>query len=334
MRRSSDRILTSHAGSLPRPDDLIDANRQREAGKVDEARVPEIAHSGGGRRRAPPGRGRHRRAGRRRVRQVDGLQGQLPRLVELFLHAAGRARRSRARPRRHAGRAARRPGNTVLSSFADRRDRLRFAAAYARSASSGISTGPRADRLAVLRRRRSATPATPPSPPTSPTSRRRSPPTASSEGFMTSIGAGELRAHRQPSLQERRRVRLRLRRRHARGIQGDRRCRPGPADRRSGDRREFRPDQSRADGRGIPQVHDAQDRGAEPCAERPAAGSHPLPSLLGQLARPAHDRHPDARHRRRHAQDRCRRLFLRGRQRAPRARMERCGRTPSCPTTS
>ena len=25
----------------------------------------------------------------------------------------------------------------------------------------------------------------------------------------------------------------------------------------------------------------------------PAAGPHPLPSLLGQLARPAHDRHPD-----------------------------------------
>src|SRR5262249_11736898 len=37
MRKSSDRILTSHAGSLPRPDDLIEANASREAGKVDEA---------------------------------------------------------------------------------------------------------------------------------------------------------------------------------------------------------------------------------------------------------------------------------------------------------
>src|SRR6201997_4874510 len=37
MLKSSDRILTSHAGSLPRPDDLIDANAQREAGKIDEA---------------------------------------------------------------------------------------------------------------------------------------------------------------------------------------------------------------------------------------------------------------------------------------------------------
>ena len=37
MLKSSDRILTSHAGSLPRPDDLIEANARREAGKIDEA---------------------------------------------------------------------------------------------------------------------------------------------------------------------------------------------------------------------------------------------------------------------------------------------------------
>ena len=37
MLKSSDRILTSHAGSLPRPDDLIAVNAQREAGKIDEA---------------------------------------------------------------------------------------------------------------------------------------------------------------------------------------------------------------------------------------------------------------------------------------------------------
>jgi len=34
MRTSSDRIMTSHVGSLPRPDDLIAANRAREAGEV------------------------------------------------------------------------------------------------------------------------------------------------------------------------------------------------------------------------------------------------------------------------------------------------------------
>ena len=51
--------------------------------------------------------------------------------------------------------------------------------------------------------------------------------------------------------------------------------------------------------RGVPQVHHAEGRGAEPRAARPAAGPHPLPSLLGQLARPAHHRHRHARHRRR-----------------------------------
>ena len=38
MRTSSDRILTTHVGSLPRPDDLIEANRSRESGEAtDEA---------------------------------------------------------------------------------------------------------------------------------------------------------------------------------------------------------------------------------------------------------------------------------------------------------
>ena len=32
MRTSTDYVLTSHAGSLPRPDALIEANRAREAG--------------------------------------------------------------------------------------------------------------------------------------------------------------------------------------------------------------------------------------------------------------------------------------------------------------
>src|SRR5271168_3052373 len=38
MRTSADRILTTHVGSLPRPPDLIEANRLREAGETgDEA---------------------------------------------------------------------------------------------------------------------------------------------------------------------------------------------------------------------------------------------------------------------------------------------------------
>jgi len=34
MRTGTDRTLTSHAGSLPRPDALIEANRAREAGET------------------------------------------------------------------------------------------------------------------------------------------------------------------------------------------------------------------------------------------------------------------------------------------------------------
>ena len=70
------------------------------------------------------------------------------------------------------------PGNIVLSTFADRRDRARFTAAYS-DPESGITTGPRPIELAVRRRAGDATPATPRSRPTSPTSRRRWRPTAS-----------------------------------------------------------------------------------------------------------------------------------------------------------
>jgi pyruvate dehydrogenase E2 component (dihydrolipoamide acetyltransferase) len=38
MRTSTDHILTSHAGSLPRPDALIEAKRAREAGEVPDER--------------------------------------------------------------------------------------------------------------------------------------------------------------------------------------------------------------------------------------------------------------------------------------------------------
>src|SRR5204863_7605366 len=39
MKTSSDHILTSHVGSLPRPDDLIAANRAREAGEATDVHV-------------------------------------------------------------------------------------------------------------------------------------------------------------------------------------------------------------------------------------------------------------------------------------------------------
>src|ERR1700735_211756 len=39
MRTSRDRIITSHVGSLPRPDGLIDANRRRETGEAGDERA-------------------------------------------------------------------------------------------------------------------------------------------------------------------------------------------------------------------------------------------------------------------------------------------------------
>src|SRR5947207_13217118 len=39
MRHSTDRILTSHVGSLPRPDALIEANRARETGETTDETV-------------------------------------------------------------------------------------------------------------------------------------------------------------------------------------------------------------------------------------------------------------------------------------------------------
>src|SRR5262249_58516999 len=38
MKHNADRILTSHAGSLPRPEELIDANRARESGMTTDER--------------------------------------------------------------------------------------------------------------------------------------------------------------------------------------------------------------------------------------------------------------------------------------------------------
>ena len=46
MRRSQDHILTSHVGSLPRPDTLIESNRARETGEaIDEVAFQQTLKS-------------------------------------------------------------------------------------------------------------------------------------------------------------------------------------------------------------------------------------------------------------------------------------------------
>jgi 5-methyltetrahydropteroyltriglutamate--homocysteine methyltransferase len=142
MRSSRDRILTSHAGSLPRPDALIEANQGRETGaSADEAAFQDtlrasVAEVVRRQREAGidvPNDGEFGKAMGHRVNYRAWWSYSFNRLGGLQLGTAGLydvpARRSR-------------PGEVVLTSFADRRDRLRFAAAYA-DPDSGITTGPR-----------------------------------------------------------------------------------------------------------------------------------------------------------------------------------------------
>ena len=143
MRHSRDQILTSHAGSLPRPEALIDANRARESGMaMDERRfqdqlrtsVAEVVRLQKQAGIAVPGDGEFGKSMGHKVNYRAWWSYSFQRLGGLELGTAGLydmpAHRSR-------------PGEVVLTSFADRRDRLKFAVAYA-DPDSGITTGPRA----------------------------------------------------------------------------------------------------------------------------------------------------------------------------------------------
>ena len=142
MRFSTDRILTTHVGSLPRPDNLIEANRAREAGEaVDEAgfQAKLCAAVGDVVRRQRtlgidiPGDGEFGKSMGHRVNFGAWMSYAYHRLGGLDL--GGPAMLDLA-PRRSS------PGHLVLTSFADRRDRVRFAAAYA-DPESGVWTGAR-----------------------------------------------------------------------------------------------------------------------------------------------------------------------------------------------
>ena len=142
MRRSTDRILTSHAGSLPRPDDLIEVNRQREAGTVDEAAFQKSLTASVGdvvRRQVVagitvPGDGEYGKSMGHKINYRAWWSYSFQRLGGLEVTGLGLYDFP---PQRSS------PGHTVLSSFADRRDRQRFATAYG-DPDSGVSTGPRA----------------------------------------------------------------------------------------------------------------------------------------------------------------------------------------------
>jgi 5-methyltetrahydropteroyltriglutamate--homocysteine methyltransferase len=141
MRRSSDAILTSHAGSLPRPDDLIEANRQRDAREVEEAAfqkkltvsVSDVVQRQVAAGIAIPGDGEYGKSMGSKINYRAWWSYSFTRLSGLRIEDIDRDTLPVHRST---------PGNPVLSTFADRRDRARFAAAYS-DPDSGITTGPR-----------------------------------------------------------------------------------------------------------------------------------------------------------------------------------------------
>ncbi len=141
MRKSTDRILTSHAGSLPRPDDLIEANAQREAGKVDEAAfqkkltqsVSDVVKRQVEAGITVPGDGEYGKSMGSKINYRSWWSYSFTRLDGLKIENVDRD----AMPVHRSE-----PGKIVLSTFADRRDRMRFAAAYS-DPESGITTGPK-----------------------------------------------------------------------------------------------------------------------------------------------------------------------------------------------
>src|SRR5438094_706568 len=136
MRGSSDRILTSHAGSLPRPDALIEAwgaNDQPALSRQLTAAVAEVVR----RQKAigidVPGDGEFGKPMAQRVNYGSWWRYSWSRLGGLDPHGPSLYEME---PRRST------PGHVVLTSFGDRRDRSQFAAAY-NDPESGITTGPR-----------------------------------------------------------------------------------------------------------------------------------------------------------------------------------------------
>src|ERR1700691_3109857 len=138
MRMSRDHILTSQAGSLPRPDDLIEANRAREAGETTDERryqdtlqaaVTDVVREQKEIGIDVPGDGEFGKSMGHKVNYRAWWSYCFNRLGGLDLSGPGLYE---SPPQR--GRA----GEVVLTSFADRRDRTKFLQFY----KDEVTTGP------------------------------------------------------------------------------------------------------------------------------------------------------------------------------------------------
>ena len=137
MKPSRDRILTSHAGSLPRPDDLIAANAARESGSAsDERAFQELlqnAVTGVVRKQKDigidvPGDGEFGKSMGQKVNYRAWLSYSFNRLSGLEIL-------DKPVPPRPSG-----PHDLALQGLVNRRDRKRFLAAYT-DPETGISIG-------------------------------------------------------------------------------------------------------------------------------------------------------------------------------------------------
>jgi 5-methyltetrahydropteroyltriglutamate--homocysteine methyltransferase len=142
MRTSRERILTSHVGSLPRPDALIDANRARAAAEaVNEAHfhsqlratVADVVRRQHELGIDIPNDGEFGKSVTHRVHYGAWWSYAFSRWGGIEFGAPGPYGRTPQRSR---------PGEMVLTSQDNRRDRQLFAAAYA-DPDSGVSMGPR-----------------------------------------------------------------------------------------------------------------------------------------------------------------------------------------------
>ncbi len=130
MKNSSGRVITSHAGSLPRPDELIELNRARQAGEsTDEAAyqarlaaaVEDVVRRQKDLGLDVPGDGEYGKAMGQRINYGAWWSYSFQRLGGLVLGTEI----YKAPPQRSE------KGRVRLTSFSDRRDRQIFAEAYA-----------------------------------------------------------------------------------------------------------------------------------------------------------------------------------------------------------